>query len=139
MNTLVFPKTKPGRPEITMAPLVDIVFLLLIFFMVTTVFPENDGIPIEKPLSENTVSLADRKFVLKLDQLGQVYYKDQIINIEDIKRLVKRELTLDQNISVIVHADKRSTTEELIKVIDAAKSGGAKSLGIATDIKHENQ
>lgn len=133
MNTITFPSPNTGKPQITMAPLVDIVFLLLIFFMVTTVFPENDGILIEKPMSENTVRLADKKFVLKLDHRGQVYYKDQPVNSADIKRLVKREISLNPNMSVIVHADKRSTTEELIKAIDSAKSGGAKNLGIATD------
>jgi len=139
MSTIVFPQPKAGKPEITMAPLVDIVFLLLIFFMVTTVFPENDGIPIEKPTSENSVSIADRKFMLKLDQNGLAYYKEQLVNADDIKRLIKQEILLSQNVTVLVHADRRSTTEQLINVIDAAKSGGARSLGIATDVKPANQ
>ena len=46
------PALKSGNPEIGMAPLIDVVFLLLIFFMVTTVFPENRGFIIEKPQSE---------------------------------------------------------------------------------------
>jgi len=133
------PPLNTGKPEISMAPLVDIVFLLLIFFMVTTVFPENDGILIEKPTSENTASLADKNMVLKLDHNGLVYYKDVAVTFDDIKRLVKREIANNQDTSVIVHADKRATTEQLINVIDSAKSGGAKKLGIATDEKHSDK
>jgi len=136
MNALIIPALKIGKPEITMAPLIDVVFLLLIFFMVTTVFPENDGIVIEKPVSENTATLQDKNMVLKLDANGQIYFKNIAVTSEDIKRLVAREIDLNNKMSVIVHADKNSTTEQLIKIIDAAKSGGASQLGIATDEKH---
>jgi len=136
MNTLIIAELKIGKPEITMAPLIDVVFLLLIFFMVTTVFPDNNGIVIEKPVSENTATLQDKNMVVKLDADGQIYFKDIEVTLEDIKRLVAREIDLNSNFFVIVHADRNSTTEQLIKVIDAAKSGGARQLGIATDEKH---
>jgi len=135
VKSLIIPELKIGKPEITMAPLIDIVFLLLIFFMVTTVFPENDGIVIEKPVSKNTARLQDKSMVLKLDANGQIYFNDIVVTLKDIKRLVAREININNNVSVIVHADKNSTTEQLIKVIDSAKSGGASQLGIATDEK----
>jgi len=124
---------KHRKPEITMAPLIDVSFLLLIFFMVTTVFPENDGILIEKPTSENTARLHDKNVILKLDSNGQTYFNDAVVSLADIKRLVAREIKINNTVSVIVHADKNSTTEQLIKVIDTAKSGGAQKLGIATN------
>jgi len=138
MNGIVLPAPKAGKPEITMAPLIDVVFLLLIFFMVTTVFPENEGIFIEKPVSENTASLDDKNIVLKLDPQGRAYFKDEAVTLDDIKRLVVREIAINRNISVIVHADKHSTTEQLINVIDSAKAGGANKLGIATDEKRSD-
>jgi len=132
-----FPEMDTGHPEISMAPLVDIVFLLLIFFMVTTVFPENDGLVIEKPSSENTAQLAKNNLIIKIDQAGSSYIKQQLVTIGDIKRILQDELLLKPKLTVIVHADRRTTTAALVSVIDAAKAGGAKQLGIATEEKND--
>ena len=138
MNSVNIIKLNTGKPEITMAPLVDIVFLLLIFFMVTTVFPDNEGLVIEKASSENTTKIANESIVIKLDQHGDIYFKNKQVNLDDIRRLLKEEIFINPKAAVIVHADRRSTTEDLIEVIDAAKAGGAKQLGIATDEKFVN-
>lgn len=135
MLELNLPTNKAIKPEINMSPMIDVVFLLLIFFMVTTVFPENDGIIIEKPESENAVSMVDKNIIVKIDAEGIVYFQDKKLNISDLKRVLKSQLTMDNSIPVILNADKKTSTEALIKVIDAAKSSGAKQLGLATDEK----
>ncbi len=129
------PTLNTGKPEISMAPLVDIVFLLLIFFMVTTVFPEDDGLVIEKPSSENATALSDEQIIIKLDHQGAVYLDDRPVTMDDVTRVLTFELAKKPQMMVTVHADRRATTEALIKVIDAAKAGGARQLGIATDEK----
>ena len=120
-----------------MAPLVDIVFLLLIFFMVTTVFPENDGLLIEKPDSENAAALDNEHLVIKIDQQGIAYMDERPVTTDDIIRLLKIELANKSQPAVTIHADRRATTESLIDVIDAANAGGAQQLGIATDEKRD--
>lgn len=136
MNDLTSPPAmNTGKPEISMAPLVDIVFLLLIFFMVTTIFPENDGLVIEKPSSESAAALSDEQIVIKLSHQGVAYLEDHPVTTDDIKRFLKTELIVKPHLMVTVHADRRATTEALIGIIDAAKAGGAKQLGIATDDK----
>jgi len=129
------PVINTGKPEISIAPLVDIVFLLLIFFMVTTVFPENDGLLIEKPDSENAAALDNEHLVIKIDQQGIAYMEERPVTVDDIKRRLKAELSIKPQLAVTIHADRRATTESLIDVIDAAKAGGARQLGIATDEK----
>ena len=131
------PTINTGKPEISMAPLVDIVFLLLIFFMVTTVFPENDGLLIEKPSSENAAALDNEHIIIKLDRQGIAYMEERPVTIDDIKRLLEVELASKPQLAVTIHADRRTTTESLIDVIDAAKAGGARKLGIATDEKRD--
>lgn len=134
MSDLEIPKLKTGKPDISMAPLIDVVFLLLIFFMVTTVFPDQ-GLMIEKPESEQRSRLPDNHLILKLDQYGRIYFKNSSVTIEDIQRLLETEVNLNPGVSVVIKADKRSTTGVLIQLIDAAKSSGARLLGIATDDK----
>ncbi|MEE9494668.1 MAG: biopolymer transporter ExbD [Gammaproteobacteria bacterium] len=134
----IFPRQNlnSGKPEISMAPLVDIVFLLLIFFMVTTVFPENDGLLIEKPESENAATLSGEQMIIKIDQQGTAYIEGNQVTTQDIERILKTDLQAKPQLVVTVQADRRTTTEVLISIIDAAKAGGAKTLGIAT---HEKQ
>ena len=135
IEPLQIPKANTGKPEITMAPLVDIVFLLLIFFMVTTIFPDNEGLVIEKPASENAAPLENSNIVLKLDQQGVVYFKNREVDLSELEQLLKTELASKPDSNVILHADRRSTTESLVQVIDISKASGATRLGIATDEK----
>ena len=131
------PEVSTGKPEISMAPLVDVVFLLLIFFMVTTVFPDNDGLLIEKPGSENSAALNNENIIIKLDRQGIAYMEEQPVTADDIKRLLEIELKSKPQLAVTIHADRRATTESLIDIIDAAKAGGARELGVATDEKRD--
>ena len=133
LNKLQTPRLDTGTPEIGMTALVDVVFLLLIFFMVTTVFPENEGLVIDKPASENTAKVASESIVIKIDRNGDLYFKNSQVVITDIKRLLQDEIQLHPQAAVIIHADKLSTTEKLVAVIDSAKSAGVNKLGVATD------
>lgn len=127
-----------GKPEITMAPLIDVVFLLLIFFMVTTVFPENRGLVIEKPESKISEPLAMKKMTFVISKEGKVEFQNQEINTKDIERLVKEQLNAASDTAVLLQVDKRASTEIFIKVLDACKSGGAKQVGIATNAINED-
>lgn len=122
-----------GKPEISMAPLIDVVFLLLIFFMVTTVFPENKGLIISKPEAENTKQLSPKQLEFLIDKNNKVYFQKNEIEMSDVKRIVKEELLQKPDLSILLKVDKQSTTEIFIKTMDACKSGGAKNIAIATD------
>ena len=138
MSDLQIPKLNTGKPEISMAPLIDVVFLLLIFFMVTTVFPDQ-GFVIEKPESQQRSRLPDNHLLLKLDQHNKIYFRNSSVTVDDVLRILETEVILDPGVSVVIKADKRSTTGTLIQLIDAAKSSGARLLGIATDEKTDLQ
>lgn len=135
MLELQLPVIKAKGPEINLSPLIDVVFLLLIFFMVTTVFPEKDGIIIEKPDSEHAVSLTDKNIIVKIDLNGKAYYQDNVVSLEDLRKILTVQLQINPNLPVIIHADKQTRTKDLLKIIDAAKSSGAKQLGLAADDK----
>ena len=132
-NPFSSPELDAGSPEISMAPLIDVVFLLLIFFMVTTVFPENRGLMIEKPESVHSEPLAMKKIVFNVNKDGDVFFQEKHIDVKDVKRLVKEQLNTAPDTAVLMHVDKSATTEIFIKVMDACKQGGAKNVGIATN------
>lgn len=132
-NLFNIPKLDAGKPEISMAPLIDVVFLLLIFFMVTTVFPENRGLVIEKPESETAEPLVMKKMIVTVSKEGTIEYKAKTITADDLKRIVKEQLSADADTAVLVQVDKNAPTEIFVKVLDACKAAGAKQVGIATN------
>ncbi len=127
------PQLECGTPEITMAPLIDVVFLLLIFFMVTTVFPDNRGMEIEKPESEFSEALQMKRVLFELFKDGSVMYKNKNIELTDVTRLVKEQLAAAPDTAVMLKVDKDATTQSLISLMDACKSAGAKRVGIASE------
>ncbi len=127
------PSLQAGKPEITMAPLIDVVFLLLIFFMVTTVFPENRGFVIEKPESKHSEPLVMKKIVFTVTEKGAVAFEDGQVTVDDVERLVREQLTTAPDTAVLLRVDRHATTDILIRVMDACKIGGARQVGIATE------
>lgn len=131
-NPINTPQLNTGKPEISMAPLIDVVFLLLIFFMVTTVFPENRGLVIEKPESMTSEPLALKKMTFDVSSEGKIEFQNREVNSKDITRLVREQLLISPDTAVLLQVDRRAATEIFIKVLDACKAGGAKQVGIAT-------
>ncbi len=129
------PKIQAGKPEITMAPLIDVVFLLLIFFMVTTVFPENHALIIDKPESAASDAIVAKKISFVISKTGEVEFNKQAIKIEDIETIVRDQLRVEPGTAVLIKIDKKAATEIFIQVLDACKLGGAKQIGIATDAR----
>ncbi len=117
-----------------MAPLIDVVFLLLIFFMVTTIFPDNQGLMIERSASSSAESLQDTQLRFLIDKHGTIFHQNKKITTASATQLVKQRLTEAPDSPVLLEVDRRSTTEALIRVMDACKLGGAQQIGIVTDI-----
>ena len=127
---------QPEKLSLNITPLIDVVFLLLIFFMVATVFPENRGLIIEKPESKQSEPLVIKKIVFVVNEKGDFFFQNQTVTPADIERLVKEQLKSAPDTAVLLQVDRRATTEVLIKAMDACKLGGAKQVGIATDALH---
>ena len=123
-----------GEATVDMSPLIDCVFILLIFFIVTTTFVEETGVEVNKPDAATASSLEKNSVLIALTAEGQVIYGGKEIGISGVQREVKRALAADQDVPVIVQADKDSKTDLLIRIIDEAKLADAKNISVATRI-----
>lgn len=100
--------------------------------MVTTVFPENRGFIIEKLESDHSEQLQLKKLIFVVDQEGNTQFKDRHVTVDDISRLVAEQVKTAPDTAVFLQVDRRTRTENLIRVMDACKKGGAARVGIAT-------
>ncbi|HEX6882343.1 MAG TPA: biopolymer transporter ExbD [Planctomycetota bacterium] len=116
---------------IDMSPMIDCVFILLIFFIVTTTFVDETGIEVDKPQAASAVRLEKTSLLLALSAKGEIVYGGREIGIGGVQPLVKRMLQ-KEDIPVIVQADQAAPSGLLVRVIDEAKLGGAVKVSVAT-------
>ena len=117
--------------EINVSPLIDMVFILLIFFIVTTVFVEETGVEVDKPQSASAVALEKNSILLAVTSQGQVVYGERNW-VVGVRPLVKR-LTQAEDMPVIIQGDENSNYGLIVRVIDEAKLGGAQNVSLASE------
>lgn len=117
--------------EINISPLIDCVFILLIFFIVTTTFVEETGVAVDKPQAASAVQLEKNSIMIALTDKGEVVYGGREIGLSGVQPLVKRLLQAEE-VPVIVEADAGSESGMLVRIIDEAKLGGAEKVSVAT-------
>jgi biopolymer transport protein ExbD len=116
---------------IDLTPIIDCVFNLLIFFIVTTTFVEETGVQVDKPQAASGVQLEKTSILIALTAKGQVVYGGHEIGMSGVQPLVRRELQ-KEDIPVIIQADSAVQSGLLVRVIDEAKLAGAKKVSLAT-------
>jgi biopolymer transport protein ExbD len=115
---------------VDISPLIDCVFILLIFFIVTTTFVEETGVEVDKPQAASSVRLEKTSILLALTEKGEVVYGGREIGISGVRQLVKRMLQ-KEDVPVIIQADAASPSGLLVRIVDEAKLGGATKVSLA--------
>lgn len=116
---------------VDMSPLMDCVFILLIFFIVTTTFVEETGVEVDKPQAASSVQLEKTSILIALTDKGEVVYGGNEIGIGGVQPLVRRMLQ-KEDVPVIIQADTASQSGMLVRIIDEAKLGGAVKVSLAS-------
>lgn len=118
--------------EINLSSMIDCIFILLIFFIVTTVFVEEQGIQVNKPDAAASPSLEEKENVsLEITAQNAVLLNDREIGLNDIASGVKA-LIVDSDTPVVIRAHEKSAHGVFVSVWDGAKRGGASALSFST-------
>ena len=117
--------------EINLSPMIDMVFILLIFFIVTTVFVEETGVEVNKPEAAAAIQLEKNSILIAVTADNKVIYGGRDIGISGVSPIIKR-LTLQEDIPVIIQADEGANHGVFSRVYGEAKLAGAKSINFST-------
>jgi biopolymer transport protein ExbD len=117
--------------EINMAPLIDMIFILLIFFLVTTSFVKESGVDVQRPVAASAESKESTNMIIGINEKGQVYIQGQHIDVRSVRPRMKQYVLETPKGSVVIAADKHSTTDTLIQVLDACRLAGVQNISIA--------
>lgn len=119
--------------SIDISPLIDVVFLLLIFFIVTTVFVKETGVEISKPRAATSADLDRQAILIAVTAESRVWQGGREIGHDGVRAVVAALLEETPDTPVIIRADAAAPTEATVRVIDSAKLAGAESVSLATE------
>lgn len=117
--------------ELNIAPLIDMVFILLIFFLVTTSFVKETGIDVTRPTASTAVTKPKATILIAVDSQNRVFMDHREIDIRAVRANTERALAENPDGAVVVVADQQSDTGVAIQVMDGCRLAGAPSVSLA--------
>jgi biopolymer transport protein ExbD len=126
-----------ARPEqksdIDISPLIDMVFILLIFFMVSTTFVKDMKVDIERPGASTAQRASDKALRVNIDSGANIYIDGNPVRPWMVQSRVRDFLQSSASGQVLVITDRRVPAERLIEVVDQCRLAGAQDVGVATE------
>jgi len=136
---------QPGgedEPEVNLTPLIDVVFLLLIFFMVSTTFEQQSRIQIELPEATATAAeTEDETLEIVIDAQGRYFIGErQVVNseVKTLKSAISKAVDGREPLTVIIRSDASTPYQAVITALDATSQLGLTQISLATSTVEEN-
>lgn len=127
---------KKEQPQnIDISPLIDMVFILLIFFMVSTTFNKDMKLDLTRPGASTATAASTESIRVFIDKNQDIYVDDQLSKSWAVQSRIRELLQADKTRPVLVVTDKSIPSELLIEVVDQCRLGGAQDVGVATDLE----
>ena len=122
-----------GNEELNLTPLIDCVFLLLIFFMVTTVFKQPHSLRVELPLANQATLVEEKKLVASIDKSGAMEINRNLTTLAELPDLLRREKETTRSLTLIIRTDKKTRHGPVLEVMEMAKRLGIDKVVLATE------
>ena len=125
------PRRKQKDMGIEMGPLMDIVFILLIFFVVTSSFTRETGVDVTKPQAQSASQLEKENLLIAITREGTIHMNERQVDLASLQDILKQSLAKTPDREAVVIADKETETGVLVQVIDMCNLAGVKKVSIA--------
>ena len=119
--------------DINITPMLDIVFIMLIFFIVSTSFVKETGIDPNRPTADTARPMPQSNILIGVDTAGQVWVNNQVIPMNQVRTLVEISRNENPESSAILIADEGAPAGVVLDVMDQVRLGGVANIAVATD------
>jgi biopolymer transport protein ExbD len=119
--------------EINITPMLDIVFIMLIFFIVTTSFVKEPGISPQRPTAETAAEKARGNVLIAISQTGHIWMDKRSVELNQVRALVESALAENPESSAVIIADEQAASGILIDLMDQIRLGGIANIAIAAE------
>ena len=132
-NLMRYREEEETEGKIDISPLIDMVFILLIFFMVTTTFVKDMKLELNRPSAASGTSASTKAIRVFIDQYNDLYVDDQSVRIYSLQSKLRDMLRESTDKTVLVVTDESVPAKLVLEVVDQSKLAGATDVGVATD------
>ncbi|MAJ80971.1 MAG: biopolymer transporter ExbD [Porticoccaceae bacterium] len=119
--------------QIDLTPMLDVVFIMLIFFIVTSTFVKESGVDVSRPNADTAVVTESNSIQIGITSSNQIFMDKRQVDKRAVRANVERGLAENPGAAVVIVADADSKTETLIEVMDQSRLAGAVSVSVAAD------
>ena len=119
--------------EINITPMLDVVFILLIFFIVTANFIKEPGLEVNRPDSETAEPTENAAILIAVGNAGEIYMDGRRIDKRQVKANVVRLLAENPQGSVVIQADEKAKADTIMAVMDGAREAGVYNISLASE------
>ena len=126
-------KRVPEDSNIDITPMLDIVFIMLIFFIVTTTFIKETGVEVNRPNASTAVTDKKGNILIAITENNEIWIDKRMIDIRAVRANVERMKAENPEGSVIIQADENSKTGLLVETMDQVRLAGVQNVSIAAD------
>ncbi|MGX9419089.1 ExbD/TolR family protein [Vibrio sp. WJH972] len=121
--------------QIDMTSMLDIVFIMLIFFIVTSSFVRESGVEVNRPQASNSTSQKDVSVFIAVTADNEIYIDKRVVDKERVQPTLEHIIIEQPNAALVIQADEFAFNGTVVAVMDAAKSAGISNIALATEQK----
>lgn len=118
--------------EINLTPMLDVVFIMLIFFIVTTSFVKESGIDVNRPSAATTQQKPKSNIIIAIRNNNEIWVDKRMVDLRAIRANIERLKATNSQNSIIIQSDKDASTGILVKVMDQVRLAGINNISIST-------
>jgi biopolymer transport protein ExbD len=131
---MAFARRKREEPRVDLTPMVDVVFLLLIFFMISTTFVETPGISVQLPESSSQREIkVPEEFKVQVSKEGAIFVGEERLSLEELRVRLAGYGAKAREMNFALYADREARHGRVVEVMDLAREAGFGKLAIATE------
>ena len=124
-------RMREANVELNLTPLIDMIFILLIFFMVTASFVRDSGVEIERPVAQSSES-KNPSLIVSVDSNSVIWIDNMTIDVGAVRAWMARFLSESPDGAVVIAADEQARTGVTVRVLDACRMAGVRNVSVAT-------
>jgi len=122
-----------SQANVDVAPLLDMVFILLIFFIITTNFTRQTGLDVRKPSAKAAVYQGAKTLLIGISPEGAIHVHGKQVSIERLVQVIRHEVKKQSDATVVIIADKTAHIGRAVEVMDICLLAGVKKVSVAAD------
>ena len=136
---MMFKPTLKKKSSINIIPMIDVIFFLLVFFMLFTSFRSTpQGLNMQLPRAVTATEQTSQNVIVNIDQEGDIFYQGEELSLGQVTAKIKKENKNIDNLTAVINADKDTRYKHVVSVMDSLRKAGIYKLALAAESKGEN-